>query len=441
MYRQQLSKKTSPLIRSTPISQEIASSQSYGSLSSVVQKVQQDPNSVSEDERQQLESAIGSRSTKEILAGKQTQWTPEFQGISARIWGNERQVTAPIQPKGKDDTGMSEVQPENKTGLPDNLKTGIENLSGMAMDDVRVHYNSSKPADLQALAYTQGTDIHVAPGQENHLPHEIWHVVQQKQGRVKPTIQMEGVGINDDQGLEKEADIMGAKAFANATPLQGSSVVLAQLKLAPQTAKLLPQLQAVPTVQRVKKTKDGVKYAENEKEAQTLMEAYAKKQDVKPSAEEMSAAISAAMNKELGIDQGERIILQTKLDIQEAKARKARLDAHQEDYNALLDYLTEDSLAYSALNAAFARYVNNPSQPNLTLGSTYTQDEVNDALQEWKSLQGSREGVKFWGYPGQDKAKLGKGNVGNTLDTRKVQANFLCQWGGSEINVHINISG
>jgi hypothetical protein len=56
----------------------------------------------------------------------------------------------------------------NQTGLPDDLKTGVENRSGFSMDDVRVHYNSSKPAQLQALAFTQGTDIHVAPGQEKH---------------------------------------------------------------------------------------------------------------------------------------------------------------------------------------------------------------------------------------------------------------------------------
>ena len=103
---------------------------------------------------------------------------------------------------------------ENKTGMPDNLKSGIENLSGYSMDDVKVHYNSEKPAQLQAHAYAQGTDIHLGPGQEKHLSHEAWHVVQQKQGRVKPTMQMKGkVNINDDKGLEKEADVMGAKAL------------------------------------------------------------------------------------------------------------------------------------------------------------------------------------------------------------------------------------
>jgi hypothetical protein len=102
----------------------------------------------------------------------------------------------------------------NNTGLPNNLKSGIENLSGYAMDDVKVHYNSAKPSQLQAYAYTQGTDIHVAPGQEKHLPHEAWHVVQQKQGRVRPTRQLKGIHINDNAGLEKEADVMGSKALS-----------------------------------------------------------------------------------------------------------------------------------------------------------------------------------------------------------------------------------
>ena len=82
------------------------------------------------------------------------------------------------------------VQKKNRTGLPDNLKAGIENLSGYSMDNVCVHYGSSKPAAVQAYAYTQGTDIYVAPGQERHLPHEAWHVAQQMAGRVSPTTEI-----------------------------------------------------------------------------------------------------------------------------------------------------------------------------------------------------------------------------------------------------------
>ncbi len=107
-------------------------------------------------------------------------------------------------------------QKSNNTGLPDQLKSGIESLSGHSMDDVKVHYNSSKPAQLSAHAFAQGNQIHLGSGQEKHLPHEAWHVVQQKEGRVKAnnSIQTKSkVSINDDVGLEREADLMGAKAL------------------------------------------------------------------------------------------------------------------------------------------------------------------------------------------------------------------------------------
>lgn len=109
-------------------------------------------------------------------------------------------------------TVQGKFESSNNTGLPDGLKTNIESLSGYSMNDVKVHYNSPKPAQMKALAYTQGTDIHVAPGQEKHLGHEAWHVVQQKQGRVQPTTQMKGLNINDNASLEREADVMGTKA-------------------------------------------------------------------------------------------------------------------------------------------------------------------------------------------------------------------------------------
>ena len=125
----------------------------------------------------------------------------------------------PVQRAEEDGDEISQLKADagiqrkpNNTGLPDNLKTGVEELSGFSMDDVKVHYNSSQPATVQALAYTQGTDIHVAPGQEQHLPHEAWHVVQQMAGRVEPTTEVGGLPVNDNVALEHEADVMGARA-------------------------------------------------------------------------------------------------------------------------------------------------------------------------------------------------------------------------------------
>lgn len=118
----------------------------------------------------------------------------------------------------------------NRTGLPDGLKSGIENLSGYSMDDVKVHYNSDQPAQLQAHAYAQGTDIHLASGQEKHLPHEAWHVVQQKQGRVAATLQMQGgIQVNDNAGLEREADMMGSRALTAGTR-RGTARALATVR-------------------------------------------------------------------------------------------------------------------------------------------------------------------------------------------------------------------
>jgi hypothetical protein len=122
-------------------------------------------------------------------------------------------------------TPLIQKQEENRTGMPDNLKAGVESLSRINMSDVRVHYNSSKPAEVGALAYTQGTNIHIAPGQERHLPHEAWHVVQQAQERVPPTIQLKGVAVNDDVELEKEADGMGWKALQSSSD-QGEKTLL-----------------------------------------------------------------------------------------------------------------------------------------------------------------------------------------------------------------------
>lgn len=108
----------------------------------------------------------------------------------------------------------SDPRPESgPTALPSQLRSGIEQMSGVDMSDVKVHANSQKPSQVGALAYTSGSDIYVQPGQERHLPHEAWHAVQQKTGRVQPTTQLAGVAINDDSSLEKEADVMGARAL------------------------------------------------------------------------------------------------------------------------------------------------------------------------------------------------------------------------------------
>jgi hypothetical protein len=159
---------------------------------------------------------------------QQVKRAAQLQSIADNHSAQQQQL---IQKKAEAATPAAEVPTsetvgKNITGLPDNLKKGMENLSRISLDDVKVHRNSDKPAQLQAHAYAQGTDIHLGPGQERHLPHEAWHVVQQKQGRVRPTMQMKGkVNVNNNEGLEKEADVMGEKAMQMKAPNNSSTAI------------------------------------------------------------------------------------------------------------------------------------------------------------------------------------------------------------------------
>lgn len=103
------------------------------------------------------------------------------------------------------------VQQVNNTGIPTRLKERLEQSTGMPLDDVRVHYNSYLPERLDALAYTCGNQVEIGPGQENCLPHELGHVVQQKLGLVRANaIHSTGVAMNTETRLESQADEIGA---------------------------------------------------------------------------------------------------------------------------------------------------------------------------------------------------------------------------------------
>jgi hypothetical protein len=116
----------------------------------------------------------------------------------------------PALPSGPGGTG----QP-----LPAAVRAKMESSFGASFSAVRIHQDSHASA-LGALGYTQGNDIHFAPGQyqpdtpqgQELLGHELAHVVQQSQGRVQVAAQAKGLPINDDHGLEHEADVAGARA-------------------------------------------------------------------------------------------------------------------------------------------------------------------------------------------------------------------------------------
>lgn len=108
----------------------------------------------------------------------------------------------------------------NQMGVSNDVQAKMEGAMNSDFSGVQVHPNSSKAVEVGALAYTQGSDIHFAPGQfapdtsrgKQLLGHELTHVVQQQEGRVQATTEVAGLPVNDNPSLEKEADIMGEKA-------------------------------------------------------------------------------------------------------------------------------------------------------------------------------------------------------------------------------------
>ena len=149
-----------------------------------------------------------------------------------RIWNVK--LTAGIHPSGqaiqrKSGQGVEafRVPMRQKAGglpLPTEVRAKMETAFSADFSDVRVHIGHEATA-LGAIAYTWGTNIHFAPGQYNPhtlqgqklLGHELWHVLQQKQGRVKNPFGG-GVAVVQDHALEAEADRMGIKAAMTSLP-------------------------------------------------------------------------------------------------------------------------------------------------------------------------------------------------------------------------------
>jgi hypothetical protein len=141
---------------------------------------------------------------------------------------------APVQRKNAADESeqMSLSLPASGQPLPEDVQAKMEGAFGTDFSAVRIHEGRHAEA-VGALAYTQGTDIHFAPGQyqpqsqrgQELLGHELTHVVQQSQGRVQATTQAKGVDINDDASLEREADIMGKQA-ANGQRVDAAALAL-----------------------------------------------------------------------------------------------------------------------------------------------------------------------------------------------------------------------
>ncbi len=132
-------------------------------------------------------------------------------------------VFSRIQTKLLTDLGKNKQKPETATStkLPEEVQSKMETSFGQDFSSVALHSDSKAAENIHAKAYTQGSEVHFAPGQYNPgskegqelIGHELTHVVQQQAGRVgQGELHGKDTEINKDTSLEKEADEAGKLA-------------------------------------------------------------------------------------------------------------------------------------------------------------------------------------------------------------------------------------
>lgn len=91
----------------------------------------------------------------------------------------------------------------------------VRSMEHGAVDNVRVHNNSARAAEFFGRSFTHRSDPHFPrPLEEDRIPHEAWHAVQPRLGRVRPTVQLKlAVGPANDH-YEQEADRVAASVMS-----------------------------------------------------------------------------------------------------------------------------------------------------------------------------------------------------------------------------------
>lgn len=113
--------------------------------------------------------------------------------------------------------------------LPQALLAKMEIAFGADFSAVRVHVGP-QPSRIGALAFTMGNDLYFSPGQfqpdsmkgQQLIGHELAHVIQQRQGRVRAP--GAGIAVVMDRALEAEADQLGTRA-AMARPVRPATSI------------------------------------------------------------------------------------------------------------------------------------------------------------------------------------------------------------------------
>jgi Domain of unknown function (DUF4157) len=139
--------------------------------------------------------------------------------------------------------------------LPDPVRQKMESFFNTSFADVRVHVGP-QASSIGALAFTHGSNLYFAAGQDNpntaqgqHLSgHELTRVLQQREGRVRNPFSS-GIAVVQDRGMEDEADRMGQRAACHQVTVQAkpaSSARIAPLAARPPSPPMMSPRTTAP---------------------------------------------------------------------------------------------------------------------------------------------------------------------------------------------------
>ncbi|MFC8130570.1 hypothetical protein [Streptomyces sp. NPDC057302] len=192
-----------------------------------------------------------------------------------------------------------------------------------------------------------------------------------------------------------------------------------------------------------------VEYANDATEATKLLSEYSAELGlpwgvISQRKRDASVRIAWTEDKNNGLAAAKKTIEDDLIELRRAENVAERKAAIAGQGGALVKAVGAKSTAGELLDLCKHHY-EQANPPNFTFGPDMSEEDYASFRTEWREageLAEERTYDQFTDFRSmkiQDKSSLGKGQVGDTLDTRKWQGNVFVTILGAEFNAHINI--
>jgi hypothetical protein len=192
----------------------------------------------------------------------------------------------------------------------------------------------------------------------------------------------------------------------------------------------------------------GIEYAESEAEADELLLAEADRIDFSRdwlTGEQWASVRRIALNPKFGLKEAYKSLFEEKDAIRRAAARLVR----EQLVNGVLANVVGAAKSVGddvrkIIEDAARRYVEGGEVKYSSPTGARSTEGFEELCDEWETLAGRLAAQNVftnlrW-MPIEDKQEKGKGNVGDTLDTREKQGCILLRVGGVKFNAHVDIT-